>query len=715
MATKGVGARASVLAAGLFLLVFVLIAAAPGCLAGDEATGDSPAPPAEKPPESGKVEITADAGSVTGALQGQEGVRIQTMCTHCNSANIQVGGLSQDLVPISFGEYPLYGGLATSFVMNMLPSDSVSEAQIVRGPGEAAAPAAAAGGEIDLRTATPKELPWGDLFLDRGSFNLRSGSLRAAGPITPWLSGVVTGGATKVDPVRGPGEGTTWNSVAAVDRRLADARVYLTPWKAHRFEVGYSYIKEDDTEGRGKFDFWTTTVDHFSWVREDAHFTRKEYRLGWEWRLPNAGVLSLRGLQADRDQRVVSQDAGIAVPPLISDELGDRYRIAERDQWASIQYDQPIGFEWRVAAGFQSSTERVTAAALTPSTHEHYQDSLDKLQMQSGFVEAGYTPSTHWDFVAGLRRDDVRLTGQTTTLVPFPTTTNAELSRTPYSPRVMIKYRPGDAWTLRLVAGKTVRGPKPIFSEVCCGRSYISNAEAQVRPETAKTFALEGLYQPSPTLKASVYVARTDFTDFIQQLVSYSVLFEQIYANTNIPKARAETAEAALRWSPLGFLRLDGSIGWLSFLNTGERTVPIVYVPNSSRTPTLGVVVVDRIPYRPVRSGSVGASVTLPHEIVFGVQSTYTGPQLIQQWDIRGASPDNSFNGLLDAMRPIGGFWLTNLSLIVPVTRNIELAAGINNFDNFVQWDLGDPTRDYNWGPLTGRSYRLGLRIRLPR
>ena len=27
--------------------------------------------------------------------------------------------------------------------------------------------------------------------------------------------------------------------------------------------------------------------------------------------------------------------------------------------------------------------------------------------------------------------------------------------------------------------------------------------------------------------------------------------------------------------------------------------------------------------------------------------------------------------------------------------------------------DLGDPTTDYNWGPLVGRSFRVGLRFHL--
>ncbi|MBP1611797.1 MAG: hypothetical protein H6Q01_460, partial [Acidobacteria bacterium] len=40
---------------------------------------------------------------------------------------------------------------------------------------------------------------------------------------------------------------------------------------------------------------------------------------------------------------------------------------------------------------------------------------------------------------------------------------------------------------------------------------------------------------------------------------------------------------------------------------------------------------------------------------------------------------------------------------------------GIDNITDYVQEDLGDPTRDYNWGPLTGTAYWFGVRLALPR
>jgi len=74
-------------------------------------------------------------GTVTEAQAASLLASIQTMCTHCNSANIQVGGLSKEYAPITRNDYPVIGGLATSLVMSILPSDTIGDARCSRGRG----------------------------------------------------------------------------------------------------------------------------------------------------------------------------------------------------------------------------------------------------------------------------------------------------------------------------------------------------------------------------------------------------------------------------------------------------------------------------------------------------------------------------------------------------------------------------------------------------
>ena len=66
-------------------------------------------------------------------------------------------------------------------------------------------------------------------------------------------------------------------------------------------------------------------------------------------------------------------------------------------------------------------------------------------------------------------------------------------------------------------------------------------------------------------------------------------------------------------------------------------------------------------------------------------------------------------------MRETPGFWLLKLSAEVPLTRRVTLKAAVDNLTDRIQNDLGDPTTDYNWGPLAGRSWRAGLRFHLDR
>ena len=115
---------------------------------------------------------------------------------------------------------------------------------------------------------------------------------------------------------------------------------------------------------------------------------------------------------------------------------------------------------------------------------------------------------------------------------------------------------------------------------------------------------------------------------------------------------------------------------------------------------------IDRIPYRPSSSASLGGTFTLPRSVVLTAQADYTGPQDIQQFD--------PFS-LLDEPRHVAGFWTGSLGVSATVARYVELNAGVDNVSDFVQTDLGETTRDYNWGPLAGRTFRFGVRMRLGR
>ena len=715
-AIRGPLARMAQVALTILLALTATIAAVPARAEGEAPTAGSaqedagdhdPSAFSTAPPDAAggdDVRIDDPAATVTDALQGRQGIRIQTLCTHCNSANIQVGGLSDELVPISRDGFPVIGGLATTFILNILPADSVAGAQVSKGPGEASSSNAAAGGDISLSGATPYELPWFDATGMAGSFSLLQTAARVSGSLAPWAAGSLVLGRTEADVVDDDHDG--WNDVPSVDRNYGEGGLTLTPGEHHTAWFGASYIDEENLEARGAFDvarFISTGED--SWTREDSFFDREEYRAGWSWRPRSGGSLTLRLLRADRTQRVQSQFT--VLPNFIpgGDAFIDRFRIAERTSWGNLVYERPVGFRFRIKAGVERTEAEVEAFNIESGGGGGPEFLLERVPITSAHLDAGWSVSPRLDVQLGLRFDEADLTTRLGGVSP------SETRRAPdhLSPRLNLRYFPARGWTLRLVAGETFRPPRPILAEVCCGQRYQTTEE--VRPEIGSTFGLEAVFQPTPRLRASAYAARTEFEDHILSVVGSSQAFVQTYALANIPRARAERAEVAVRYSPLERLTLDGSFGWLSFKNTGAGPVDVFVSPPSFADTIAVPLRIDRVPYLPVRSGSFSAGLRLPRDVFLSGQAAYTGNMLIQQFTRL------PFNSELDTetLRRTPGFWLVNLAAEVPLTRRVVLLLAVANLTDRLQADLGDPTTDYNWGPLTGRAWRGGLKFRMDR
>jgi outer membrane receptor protein involved in Fe transport len=673
------------------LLLLLAIGAASPALSADPSAAEG-GERAEAPDES-EIEITDSAASVTSALQGKEGVRIQTLCTHCNSANVQVGGLAADLAPIFLDDYPVLGGLAVSMLFGVLPADTVVDAEVAKGPGAGDTPASAAGGVIRLTESTPEELPTLDYSGELGSWDRAKATLRVAGPLGQRVSASLVAGKEQVDPVDGDDDGI--NDIGALDRGFTEARIKVEAGRDHALDFGFSWIDEEATDGRGKYDLIADLfdlADQPTWVREDTLLDRREYRAGWVWKLGKGRRLDVRLLADDREQTLRDQETRYDVPGF-STELEDRLIIDEENLWGSIRYRNPIGLKGMVAVGFETRDQDVTAYEVIPFVGG-FNEYVDMVDDWAGFANLEYKLAARVDVEVGLQYADARWGA--VELGDYREKNRA-------LPRATVRFRPASGWTLKLIAGETLRIPRPIFTEVCCGNKPVRNVNTAA--ETSLVVGFEGTYQPSPDLRMSLYAARAEFDDYILRLVGRSEFYQSFPALVNVPETRADTLEMAVRWSPLERLTLDGSIGWLSHDNEGDTEVVVDL--SSLVPPEILTLPIDQIPYQPDSSGSLGATLTLPWEIELSGQASYTGSMLIQQAD----EDLFAFPLLLDEMRETEGFWMVNFAFRAPLTENFELIAGVDNVTDRVQNDMDDPTTDYNWGPLAGRSWRAGLRM----
>jgi outer membrane receptor protein involved in Fe transport len=481
-----------------------------------EQDAEETEPPVVAPP-SDDITLDGVSGTVTGSLQGKDGLRIQTLCTHCNSANIQVGGLAQEFSPVSVDGYPIFGGLATSLVFSILPADTIAGAKVLKGPGAAISPSRSAGGQIFLQESTPDELPMVDATLEGGTYDRVRGTARIAGSLNSRISGSLVVGHDEADPIDDDNDG--FNDVSSVDRDFAEGRMTFSLGRNHTIDVGASWIDEENLEGRGAYSQFALGSDPV-FTREDALFEREEYRAGWSWDLGRGRELELRLLDAVRHQTQRSELED-SLTGAFTGQLYDRFEVREDNEWGALEYSNPIGLQSRINFGLEAYEQKVRASTIEGNDlvlYLTFPDFLDEPEPQLGtdsveswsaFADYDWTISPKWGLRLGVRHEDAEWKAdglpQPFGMPDAPTTAKRSDSHT--APRATLRYKPGDAWTLKLIAGGTFRTPKPILAEICCGQRYQRNVATAA--ETGESFGFEGIYQPSPDLRVSVYAART--------------------------------------------------------------------------------------------------------------------------------------------------------------------------------------------------------------
>ena len=700
------------------LLALLLVGVGPIFAADESDVSETQDPETLEVPPPDDIRLDSTSGTVTGSLQGKEGLRIQTLCTHCNSANIQIGGLAQEFAPISVDGYPVIGGLATSILLSIMPADTVAGAKVLKGPGRPIEPSTAAGGQILLEEATPQELPMIDVCAEAGEYDRRRATVRVAGDMASWVSGSLVVGDETASTVDDDNDGK--NDVGTVDRTFAEGRLNFSIGRNHTIDVGASWIDEENIDGPGAYDI----LQPQPWTSEDSIFDREHYRAGWEWRFGDGHRLDVRASDSTRNLTLRSEVGVHFDMDEFADAKYSRFQVREDNEWAAIRYAHTINFGHRLEFGVDGRDQTVSADNVGPLDvfldlafdipPPPPEPGTDSMRNWSAFVGYDWTPSPKWGLHAGVRHDDAEWEAEIfDTLSSTWSTRTRDDSRT--VPRATLRYTPVSAWNFKLVAGGTFRAPRPILAEICCGQRYQRTVDTD--SEMGESYGFEAVYQPSSSLRASLYLASTEFDDHILRMVGRSFLFVQTYVLGNISETRAETAELGLRWSPHRIVTLDGSIGWLSHHNTGDEMVFLPITDFGASCTDKGFAQgdceqvgrpIDRVPYVPDRTGSISASVTLPHAISLTAQGGYTGSMLIQQFE--DSSVTMGQNSLLPEMRSTDSFWLVNFSFEIPAGRQIEIVGGVDNLTDYLQDDLGDPTTDFNWGPLAGRSWRAGVR-----
>ena len=107
--------------------------------------------------------------NVADALAG-DGVTVQTVCTNCNNADLSLGGLGNDFVPITCDELPVTTGLAQIYLLSVMPATMIDKIAVARARVRRARGSQPVGGGITIERSTPKPGVQVNASADAGAF-----------------------------------------------------------------------------------------------------------------------------------------------------------------------------------------------------------------------------------------------------------------------------------------------------------------------------------------------------------------------------------------------------------------------------------------------------------------------------------------------------------------------------------------------------------------
>src|SRR5512147_2090006 len=127
--------------------------------------------------------------SATDALAGDSGVMVQTVCTNCNNADLSLGGLGNDFVPITCDDLPVSTGLAQVYLLAVMPPTLIDKMAVERGACDAALDGAAVGGGIAIERRAPKPGVQVNASADVGAFGWAGARADVSGK-KDWFGGM---------------------------------------------------------------------------------------------------------------------------------------------------------------------------------------------------------------------------------------------------------------------------------------------------------------------------------------------------------------------------------------------------------------------------------------------------------------------------------------------------------------------------------------------
>lgn len=653
------------------------------------------------------------------ALEGTPGVRVESQCQYCNFTMVRMQGLGAEHTQVLFDGQPVYSGLAGVYGLQQMSSIDIDKIEVVKGAGSALYGSGAVAGAINIVTKEPNFIPSTSVEMQMGSFetgrlDVNSSMRNEQGDmgLNIYAQRYVEGAVDQT------GEGETISDVRKKDGISDRVNTNLTNAGFGLF-IDNALMSDDKLIIRGKSVFekregGTLTDDYFrnpfTDGTENITTNRYEASLNYSKKIKLNSEVNLSVAYTNHNRNATNDSYlsdymsthGDSVPDLRNMRP---YLASENSLASTLTFSAKAG-KHSIVAGLQSFYSKLEESGMyvvvdTTSAYlgESYRSVADKSAREFGlFIQDEWAVNDKFMVVPGVRVDN-HLSGEKYTSdrqvfvsTNFPKT---KFNETAVNPRVALKYKITDYFTLRANAGTGFRAPYG-FSEdlhLCSGSPRVWKSSG-LKPETSVSYNLSADYY-GEKIRVSANLFRTDlknkigFTDADADVAALGYDYQW----KNIDNAFVQGVELSVMANLVRNLGLGIDLTY----NQGEY--------NNVRSDWVGTPYEKDSKYIsrfPATTGNLKIEYT-PRTWTFAFTGNYQGSMFIDYYSevstkskIKRTEPNMIFNARVS--KKINQF---------------KVYGGVNNIFDYVQAERHLDDAAFMYAPVYGRMFYAGVAVNI--
>jgi outer membrane receptor for ferrienterochelin and colicins len=606
------------------------------------------------------------APSLFDGLNIVNGVQPQLNCNVCNTGDIHINGLEGPYTMVLIDGMPIVSALSTVYGLQGIPLSLVERMEVVKGPASTLYGSEAVAGLINIITKDPRRAPRFSLDVNTTSFGETTADVAARLQVGR-VTGLVAANGFNFQR-RWDVNGDNFTDVTLQQRASMFGKFTFERPQQRLATLAMRYVWEDRFGGELE---WTPAWYGSDSIYGEAIRTNRAELIG-SWQLPVKESMYLSYSWNVHDQRSAYGTT--------------RYDAQQQIAFAQLHWDKSIGRHGLLTGlalrytGFDDNTP-VTASP------DGQTNRPSKTWLPGVFVQDDIRFNKRHRLLTGLRYDVHPTHGQV------------------WSPRANWKWAVDDVHTLRFSVGNGYRVAN-VFSEdhaALTGSRRVVLA-ADLQPErswnaninyTAKFFPGFGFVG----IDAAVFY--THFTNRI--LADYTVDADQIVFDNLDGFAVSRGLSLNTDWNFTNGLKILAGLTWMEvFTHENGRRAAQIHAPPLAATWSVNYTV-PKLRIAIDYTGTVTSPMPLP------VVPNDFRPAYSPWYSLQNVQLSRAFG----KMEIYGG--VKNLLNFLP---NDPLLRPFDPFDKNVDDPVGNPhgyTFDttYNYAPMQGRRWYLGVRLRV--